>query len=34
MECISPDVRLPTEKQLEEIAKQLNGFGLKVKIGG
>ena len=34
MECMSPDIRPPTEAQLNKIAEQLNGFGLKVKIGG
>ena len=34
MECISPDIRLPTDAQLNEIAKQFDDFGLKAKIGG
>jgi pyruvate formate lyase activating enzyme len=34
LECISPDIRMPTDEQLKDIAKRLNGFGLQVKIGG
>ena len=34
LECISPDTRMPTDEQLKDIAKRLNGFGLLVKIGG
>ena len=34
LECISPDIRLPTDAQLKDIASQLDDFGLKVKIGG
>jgi pyruvate formate lyase activating enzyme len=34
MDCISPDIQIPTTGQLKAIARRFNGSGLQVKIGG
>jgi pyruvate formate lyase activating enzyme len=34
LECISPDIEIPTEAQLKTIAERLKKSGLQVKIGG